>query len=106
MCILVKRTKEGVKGMARKKHTAEEIITKHREADVLSGRGQSMVEVCRQLAIREQTYDKWRKAYGGLHIDQAKRFKQMEQENTQLRKLVANLSIDNEILKEAARGNY
>jgi putative transposase len=92
--------------MARKKHTAEEIITKLREADVLSGRGQSMVEVCRQLSISEQTYYKWRKEYGGLQVDQAKRFKQMEQENSQLRKLVANLSIDNEILKEAARGNY
>ena len=92
--------------MARKKHTAEEIITKLREADVLSGRGQSMVEVCRQLGVSEQTYYKWRKAYGGLQVDQAKRFKQMEQENSQLRKLVANLSIDNEILKEAARGNY
>ena len=92
--------------MARKKHTAEEIITKLREADVLSGRGQSMVEVCRQLTISEQTYYKWRKEYGGLQVDQAKRFKQLEQENSQLRKLVANLSIDNEILKEAARGNY
>jgi len=78
MCILVKRTKEGVKAMARKKHTAEEIITKLREADVLSGRGQSMVEVCRGLAISEQPYDKWRKEYGGLHVDRAKRFKQME----------------------------
>jgi len=65
-----------------------------------------MVEVCRQLAISEQTYYKWRKEYGGLHVDQAKRFKQLEQENSQLRKLVANLSIDNEILKEAARGNF
>ncbi len=64
-----------------------------------------MVEVCRGLAISEQTYYKWRKEYGGLHVDQAKRFKQMEQENSQLRKLVANLSIDNEILKEAARPN-
>ena len=65
-----------------------------------------MVEVCRQLTISEQTYYKWRKEYGGLQVDQAKRFKQLEQENSQLRKLVANLSIDNEILKEAARGNY
>ena len=92
--------------MARKKHTAAEIITKLREADVLTGRGQSMVEACRQLAISEQTYYKWRREYGGLQVDQAKRFKQLEQENSQLRKLVANLSIDNEILKEAARGNY
>ena len=65
-----------------------------------------MVEVCRQLAISEQTYYKWRKEYGGLQVDQAKRFKQLEQENSQLRKLVANLSIDNEILKEASRKNF
>lgn len=92
--------------MARKKHTPEEIITKLREADVLTGRGQSMAEACRALSISEQTYYKWRKQYGGLQVDQAKRFKQLEQENGQLRKLVANLSIDNEILKEAARGNF
>jgi transposase-like protein len=92
--------------MARKKHTAEEIITKLREADVLTGRGQSMAEACRQLSISEQTYYKWRKEYGGLQVDQAKRFKQLEQENSQLRKLVANLSIDNEILKEASRKNF
>jgi transposase-like protein len=76
---------------------AEEIVTKLREADVLSGRGQSIGGVCRQLAISERTYYMWREEYGAL---------QMEQENSQLRKLVANLSIDNEILKEAARGNY
>ena len=65
--------------MARKKHTAEEIITKLREADVLLARGQNMVEVCRQLAISDQTYYKWRKEYGGMQIDQAKRLKQLEQ---------------------------
>jgi transposase-like protein len=92
--------------MARKKHTAEEIITKLREVDVLTGRGQSMAEACRTLSISEQTYYKWRKEYGGLQVDQAKRFKQLEQENSQLRKLVANLSIDNEILKEASRKNF
>ena len=92
--------------MARKKHTAEEIITKLREADVLLARGQTMAEVCRQLSISDQTYYKWRKGYGGLQVDQAKRFKQLEQENSQLRKLVADLSIDNAILKEAAKGNW
>jgi transposase-like protein len=92
--------------MARKKHTAEDIITKLREADVLLARGQTMAEVCRQLSISDQTYYKWRKAYGGLHVDQAKRFKQLEQENSQLRKLVADLSMDNAILKEAAKGNW
>ena len=92
--------------MARKKHTAEEIITKLREADVLLARGQSMVEVCRQLGISDQTYYKWRKEYGGMHVDQAKRLKQLEQENSRLRRAIADLTIDNAILKEVSRGNF
>lgn len=92
--------------MARKKHTAEEIITKLREADVLLSRGQSMVEVCRHLAISDQTYYKWRKEYGGMHIDQAKKLKQLEQENNRLRRAIADLTIDNAILKEVSRGNF
>ncbi len=92
--------------MNKKKHTAEQIVTKLREADVLQSKGQSVVEACRQLAISEQTYYKWRKEYGGLRVDQAKRFKQLEQENGRLRKLVADLAMDNAILKEAARGNF
>jgi len=92
--------------MVKKKHTAEEIVTKLREADVLLSKGQTIQEACRQLAISDQTYYKWRKEYGGLQVDQAKRFKQLEQENSQLRKLVADLSMDNAILKEAARKNW
>ena len=92
--------------MAKKRHSAEEIITKLREADVLQAKGQSIVEGCRHLGISEQTYYKWRKEYGGLQVDQAKRFKQLEQENSRLKKLVADLSMDNAILKEAARGNW
>ena len=92
--------------MARKKHTAEEIITKLREADVLLARGQSMAEVCRQLSISDQTYYKWRKEYGGMHVDQAKRLKQLEQENSRLRRAIADLTIDNAILKEVSRGNF
>jgi len=92
--------------MARKRHTAEQIIMKLREAEVLQAKGQSILEACRQLGVSEQTYYKWRKEYGGLQIDQAKRFKQLEQENSRLRKLVADLSMDNAILKEAARGNF
>ena len=92
--------------MARKKHTAEEIITKLREADVLLARGQSMAEVCRQLAISDQTYYKWRKEYGGMHVDQAKRLKQLEQENGRLKRVVADLTLDNAILKEVYRGNF
>jgi len=92
--------------MARKKHTAEEIITKLREADVLLARNQSMAEVCRQLGISDQTYYKWRKEYGGMHVDQAKRLKQLEQENSRLRRAIADLTIDNAILKEVSRGNF
>jgi len=92
--------------MSRQKHTAEEIISKLREAEVLQAKGMSMEEVTRQLGVSDATYYKWRKEYGGLRVDQAKRLKEVEQENTRLRKVVADLSIDNAILKEAARGNF
>ena len=92
--------------MARKKHTAEQIITKLREAEVLQGKGQSIAEACRQIAVSEQTYYKWRREYGGLQVDQAKRFKELEQENSRLRRLVADLSMDVAILKEASRKNW
>jgi transposase-like protein len=92
--------------MGRRKHTAEEIINKLREAEVLHAKGMSIEEVMRQLGVSDATYYKWRKEYGGLRVDQAKRLKEMEQENTRLRKVVADLSIDNAILKEAARGNF
>jgi putative transposase len=92
--------------MGRKKHAAEEIINKLREAEVLQAKGMSMEEVMRQLGVSDATYYKWRKEYGGLRVDQAKRLKEMEQENARLRKVVADLSIDNAILKEAARGNF
>ena len=92
--------------MNKKRHTAEEIVTKLREADVLIGKGQTVDEACRQLGITNQTYYKWRKEYGGLHVDQAKRLKELEQENSRLRKLVADLSMDNAILKEATRKNW
>lgn len=92
--------------MRKKRHTAEEIITKLREADVLQSKGLSIPETCRQIGISDQTYYNWRKEYGGLRIDQAKRFKEIEQENARLKKLVADLSMDNAILKEAARGNW
>jgi len=92
--------------MGRQKHSAEQIIIKLREAEVLQGKGMPMEEVLRQLAISDATYYKWRKEYGGLRIDQAKRLKELEHENSQLRKVVADLSIDNAILKQAARGNF
>ena len=92
--------------MGKKRFTAEQIISKLREAEVLQSSGLSIVEICRQLEIKEQTYYKWRKEYGGMRIDQAKRLKEVEQENNRLKKLVADLSLDNAILKETVRGNY
>jgi putative transposase len=98
--------RKGSKGMSRKRHTAEQIVTKLREIEVLQGKGQSILEACRQAEISEQTYYKWRKEFGGLQVDQAKRYKQLEQENSQLRKLVADLSMDISILKEANKKNW
>lgn len=92
--------------MSKKRHTAEEVVTKLREADVLVGKGQTIDEACRQLGITNQTYYKWRKEYGGLQVDQAKRLKELELENGRLRKVVADLVMDNTILKEAARRNW
>lgn len=92
--------------MPRKRYKAEEILRLLREAEVLLGQGQSVAEACRQLAISEQTYYRWRKNYGGLKLDQAKRLKELERENARLKKLVAELALDKEILKEAARPNW
>jgi putative transposase len=92
--------------MGKSKFSAEQIIGKLHEADVLQSQGKTITEITRQLGISDMTYYKWRKEYGGLRIDQAKRLKELEQENQKLRKVVADLSIDNTILKEAARGNF
>ena len=92
--------------MSRKKYTAEQIVGILREAEVLQGKGQSIGEACRALGITDQTYYRWRKEYGGLRVDQAKRLKELEQENGRLKKVVADLMLDKAILKEAARGNF
>ena len=92
--------------MAKKRFTTEQIIGKLREAEVLQSKGESMESICRQLGLTEQTYYRWRKEYGGIRLDQAKRLKELEKENAQLRKIVTDLSIDNSILKEASRVNY
>ena len=92
--------------MGKQKHTAEQIIGKLHEADVLQSEGKTIAEITRQLAISDMTYYKWRKEYGGLRIDQAKRLKELELENKKLRSIVADLSIDVVILKEASRGNF
>ena len=92
--------------MARKRHTAEEIIGKLRTAEVELAKGASTAEVVRKLGITEQTYYRWRKEYGGLRLDQAKRLKALEKENARLKKLVADQALDNAILKEASSGNF
>jgi len=92
--------------MGRKRYAAEQIISMLREAEVLLNQGSTVGEVCRKLGISEQTYYRWRKDYGGMRVDQAKRLKELEKENARLKKLVADLSLDKDILKEAARGNF
>jgi len=92
--------------MARKRFAAEQIITMLREAEVLLNQATPVTEACRKLEISEQTYYRWRKEYGGMRVDQARRLKELEQENVRLKKLAADLSLDNAILKEANRGNF
>ncbi len=92
--------------MGRKRYTAEQIIGKLREAEVLQSQGMSIGDISRKLGITEQTYYRWRKEYGGMRVDQAKRLKELEKENVRLKKLVADLSLDKDILKEALRGNF
>ncbi len=92
--------------MDRKRHTPEQIIRKLREAEVQLAKGQPMVEVARKLGITEQTYYRWRKEYGGLRVDQAKRLKELEKENARLKKLVAEQALDNAILKEVSSGKF
>jgi len=92
--------------MGRKRYTAEQIIGKLREAEIELAKGQTTPEVVRKLGISEQTYYRWRKEYGGLRVDQARRLKELERENGRLKKLVADQALDNAILKEVASGNF
>jgi transposase-like protein len=92
--------------MPRKKFKPEQIISMLRQAEVELANGLAIVEVCRKLAITENTYYRWRKQYGGLQLDQVKRFKEIEKENIRLRRVVADLNLDNAILKEVAGGKY
>jgi transposase-like protein len=92
--------------MAKKGYSPEQIINKLREAEILLNQGSSIAEASKQLGVTEQTYYRWRKEYGGMRIEQAKRLKDLEKENTLLKKLVADLSLDISILKEASRGNF
>ena len=92
--------------MKRKKHTPEQIIKKLREADSMLAAGKSIGQVCQSLEISEQTFHRWRNQYGGMKAEEAKRLKELEQENARLKRLVADLTLDKEILKEAMEGNY
>jgi putative transposase len=92
--------------MPKKTFKPEEIIGKLREAEVRLSQGASVVEVVRALAISEVTYYRWRKEYGGMRVEQAKRLKEVERENARLRKAVADLTLDKLILEEAAKGNF
>ncbi len=92
--------------MARNRHTSEQIISKLREAEVELAKGTSVAQACKKIGITEQTYYRWRKAYGGLKVDQAKRLKALEVENARLKRLLADAELDKAILKEAASGNF
>jgi putative transposase len=92
--------------MAKKTYTPEQIINKLREAEICLSQGSSIIEASRKIGVTEQTYYRWRKEYGGMRVEQARRLKELEKENTRLKKLVADLSLDNSILKEAAWGNF
>ncbi len=91
--------------MARRIYTPERIINKLRKAEVLLSQGSTVGEAARKIEVTEQTYYRWRREYGGMRIEQVKRLKQLEKENTRLKRIVADLSLDNDILKEAFRGN-
>lgn len=92
--------------MGRKRHSPEEIIAKLREIEVRLSRGETTPIAVRAVGITEQTYYRWRREYGGLKVDQAKRLKDLEKENQRLRKAVSDLTLDKLILEEAAKGNF
>ena len=91
--------------MPRKACTAEQIISRLREAEILLSQGATLAVILKKIGVSDCTYYRWRKEYGGMRIDQAKRLKKLEQENSRLKQLVADLSLDKAILQEASRGN-
>src|SRR4051794_23937838 len=96
---------EGGRTMATKRrHTTEQVIAKLREAEVKLAKGTAIAQVCKDLAITENTYYRWRKEYGGMKLDQAKRLKELEKENGRLKRLLADAELDEAILREAAAG--
>ena len=92
--------------MARKRYSAEQVVNKLREAEVHLSQGLTVKQMCKQIGVTDQTYYKWRREYGGLKTDQAKRFKDLEKENARLKKLVAELSLDKQMLQDVASGNF
>ena len=92
--------------MARKRYSAEQIIGHLRQAEILISEGKTIGEAVRQLSISEQTYYRWRREYGGMEVDQARRLKELDLENQRLKRLVADQALDLSILKEASRGNF
>ena len=92
--------------MARKYHTAEHIIGKLRQAEVIIGQGGDLEHALREIGVTKNTYYRWRKEYGGLKLDQAKRLKELETENARLKRAVAELTVDNQILKEVSKGKF
>lgn len=92
--------------MGRKYFKPEQIIKHLREAEILLGKGGSVGQACKNIGISEQTYYRWRREYGGMRVEQARRLKDLEKENSRLKKLVVDLSLDNAILKEVSKGNF
>jgi len=91
--------------MPKKRNNAEQAVTKLRQIDVLVAQGRTVAQACKETEISEQSYYRWRKEFGGLDIEQAKRFKELERENARLKRLVADLSLEKQILKDVAEGN-
>jgi putative transposase len=92
--------------MSKKRYGSEQIIAKLREVEILLSKGVTIGEASKKIGVTEQTYYRWRKLYGGMKVEQAKRLKELEKENTRLKKLVADLSLDNAILKEVSLGKF
>ena len=92
--------------MKGKKHSAEQIIRKLREADAMLASGKTIAQVCQALEVSEQTFHRWRNQYGGMKAEEAKRLKELEEENKRLKRLLADAELDKAILKEALQGNY
>jgi transposase-like protein len=92
--------------MGRKRYTPEQIIRLLRQAEVLSSEARNVPEICREIGVTANTYYRWRKEYGGMQVNQAKRLKELERENSRLKRAVADLTLDNQILKESSEGNF